>query len=85
VTLIIEIVSINYLAKVKDLKRVIPVVSLANLVSFLVPYIWLGIAPDNVYSLYTSEKGIFYAIDYTVSATPTYTVSLIYLLITLLV
>lgn len=85
VTLIIEIVSINYLAKVKDLKRVIPVVSLANLVSFLVPYIWLGIAPDNVYSYFTSEKGIFYAIDYTVNSSPTYTVSLIYLLITLLV
>ena len=84
-TLIIEIVLINYLAKVKDLKRVIPVVSLANLASFLVPYIWLVISPDNVYSDYTSEKGIFYAINYTVSATPTFTVSLFYLLITLLV
>lgn len=84
-TLIIEIVLINYLAKVKDLKRVIPVVSLSNLASFLVPYIWLGFDPENVYSDYTSEKGIFYAIDYTVSASPTFTVSLLYLLITLLV
>ncbi len=85
VTLIIEIVLINYLAKVKDLKRVIPVVSLANLVSFLVPYIWLGFDPDNVYSYYTSENGLFYSIDYTVNASPTFTVSLFYLLITLLV
>ena len=84
-TLIIEIVSINYLAKVKDLKRVIPVVSLANLASFLVPYIWLGIAPNNVYSYDISEKGIFYAINGAVSASPTFTVSLFYLLITLLV
>lgn len=84
VTLIIEIVSINFRPKVKDLKRVIPVVSLANLVSFLVPYLWLGFTSDNVYSVYTSEKGLFYVIDYTVSANPTFTVSLFYLLITLL-
>lgn len=85
ITLVIEVVSINYVAKVNSLKRVIPVVSLANLISFLIPYILLGISPDNVYSIYTSEKGLFYAIDYTVQHSPTFTVSLFYLIITLLV
>ncbi|MCR5636438.1 MAG: hypothetical protein K6F76_04585 [Clostridiales bacterium] len=85
VTLLIEIISVNYIAKVKSLKIVISVVSLANLASFLVPYIWLGISPYNVYSLYTPEEGLFYSINYTAQATPTFTVSLSYLLITLFV
>lgn len=85
VTLIIEIVSVNYIAKVKDLKRVVPVISLANLLSFCVPYIWLGIDPDNLYNIYTSRNGLFYTINFTVNARPTYTVSVFYLLITLLV
>lgn len=84
VTLVIEVVSINYIAKVNSLKRVIPVVLIANLISFLIPYIWLGISPDNVYSIFTSETGLFDAIDYTVQHSPTFTVSLFYLLITLL-
>ena len=77
--------AVDHIAKAKDLKRVIPVVSLANLVSFLVPYLWEGISPDNVYSLYTSEYGIFYAINYTADSWPLYTVSIFYLVITLLV
>ena len=85
VTLLIEIIAVNYIAKVKTLKRVIPVVSLANLSSFLVPYIWLGISPYNVYSLYTPEEGLFYSINYTAQATPTFTISFSYLLITLFV
>ncbi len=84
-TLIIEIVSVNYIAKVKDLKKVIPIVSLSNLISFLVPYIWLGINPDSVYSYYTYEDGLLYAVNHTVNSSPAFTVSLFYLLITLLV
>ena len=84
-TLLIEILSVNYISKVKDLKRVIPVISLANLVSFFTPYVWIGIDPDNVYSLYTSENGIFYTINYTAEYTPVFTVSLVFLAITLLI
>lgn len=83
ITLLIEIALVYYIAKAKCLKTVIPVVSLANLVSFLIPYIWLGISPDNVYSLLTSEEGLFYAINYTTQSSPTYTISIFYLLITL--
>lgn len=83
VTLLIEIFCINYIAKIKDLKRVIPVVSLANLVSFVVPYIWLGVNPRNVYT--ASGEDIFYVIKYTVEHTPTFTVSLVFLVMTLLV
>lgn len=85
VTLLIEILSVNYIPKIKDLKKVIPVVSLANLVSFLVPYVWIGIDPDNVYSIYTIENGIFYTINYTAEHTPVFTVSFAFLAITLLV
>lgn len=84
VTLVIEVVSINYAAKVNSLKRVVPVVCLANLVSFLVPYIWLGISPNNVYSDFNTQEGLLYSINYTVQHSPTFTVSLFYLLITLL-
>ena len=83
VTLIIEIVSINYIAKVNSLKRVIPVTLLANLISFLIPYIWLGISPGNAYSQFTHEEGLLYAINYTVEFSPTFTVSIFYLIITL--
>ena len=82
-TLLTEILSIYYIAKVKSLKIIIPVVTLANLTSFLIPYIWLGLNPDNVYSLYTSEEGLLYAINYTVQSSPTFTISILYLLITL--
>lgn len=85
VTLIIEIVSVYYIAKVKDLKRVIPTVLLANLVSFLAPYIWMAVDPYNIYSFYTFEEGIFYSIDRNVNSSPTFTVSILYLLITLLI
>lgn len=83
VTLLLEIISVNYIAKVKDLKRVIPVVSLANLASFVVPYIWLGVSPRNVYT--GLDDNIINVIKYTVEHTPTFTVSISFLLITLLV
>ena len=84
VTLAVETVAVNYIAKVKNLKRVIPVISLANLFSFAVPYIWIGIDPNNIYSLYTPDEGIFYAINYTAEHTPLFTVTVVFLLITLL-
>ncbi len=83
ITLLLEIISVNYIAKVKDLKRVIPVVSLANLASFVVPYIWLGVSPRNVYT--GLDDNIFNVIKYTVEHTPTFTVSISFLLMTLLV
>lgn len=85
ITLLIEMFAVDCIAKAKDLKRVIPVVSLANLASFLVPYLWLAISSDNVYSLYTPEYGILFTINYTVDSSPTFTVSIAYLMITLLV
>ena len=84
ITLVTEILSVNYIAKVKDLKRVIKVVSLANLASFLLPYIWLAIDPHNVYSFYNDTNGILYTIKYTAGSGPIYTVSLAFLVITLL-
>lgn len=83
ITLLLEILSINYIAKINNLKRVIPVVSIANLLSFLLPYAWLGISPRNVYVI--SSESIIDAIKYTVEHTPFFTVSFLFLLITLLV
>lgn len=85
VTLLIEIFAVNCKAEVKEIKRVVLVVSIANLVSFLIPYIWLGIDPYNVYSLLTKEEGLFYAINYSVEHGPVFTVSVFFLILTLLV
>lgn len=85
ITLVIEIVSINYFARVRDLKKVTPVVFLANIASFLAPYVWLGNSPDNVYSDINSDYGFFSAMDYSVTHMPFYTVNAIYLFTTLIV
>ena len=85
VTLIIEIVIVNYIAKVRDLKRVVPVVLIANLVSFLVPYVWTGFDPENAYSVFISGEGLFYTINYSAEHMPVFTVSAAFLLLTLVI
>lgn len=84
ITLLIEVLAVNRIAKVKDLKKVIPVVSLANLVSFLVPYLWWGITPESPYSAYWGGE-FFDAINHMADSGPHFTVSVFYLAITLLV
>ena len=80
-TLLIEVLSVNFIARIRDLKRVIPVVCLANLVSFLLPYLWLGINPDNAYANFGNS--IFFVIGHTVRSMPAFTVSVFFLFITL--
>lgn len=84
ITLLIEISAVNYIAKIRNLKLVIPVVGLANLVSFLIPYFYEAVSPDNAYSLYWGGKDYFSVIDYTVTHCPVYTISAVYLFVTLL-
>ena len=52
ITLLIEIISINFIPKIRNLKLVIPSVGLANIVSFLMPYFYEAVTPNNPYSLY---------------------------------
>lgn len=84
ITLAIEICAVNCFAKVKELKRVIPVVTLANLFSFLVPYVFEAISPNNAYSCLVSEEGVFCVINHTVEHCPFYTISVFFLVLTLL-
>lgn len=84
VTLAIEIYAVNRFAGVKNLKKVIPVVTLANLVSFIVPYVWGAMSPDNAYAFLVFEEGIFYAIDHLVEHWPFYTVSFFFMILTLI-
>ncbi len=85
ITLVIEIISIDFIPKVRNIKLVIPVVFIANILSFLVPYAWEGIDDKNVYSAVNSGFDLFTAVDYTSSRCPVYTVSAVYLFITLIV
>lgn len=85
VSLLLEILSINHIAKVKDLKKVIPVVMLANLVSFLLPYVWLSIDPMNVYAMFPDGEGLFRIIGRSVEHTPVFTISIFYLVLTILI
>ena len=85
-TLAIEVYLINCKAKVNCLKLVIPTVALANTVSFLVPYLWMAVDPFSVYSYANfadSENGLFGVIKYSAERGPSYTVSIVYLLVTL--
>lgn len=87
ITLIIEVASINYFSNIRRLRIVIPVVALANLVSFLFPYLWISVDPFNVYSYSNfpdTENGFFGVIKQSIESYPTFTVSFLYLLITLL-
>ncbi len=85
VTLLIEVLSINYIAKIRNLKIVIPVVSLANLLSFLFPYLWITIDPMNVYAMFPDGEGLFGIIERSVEHTPVFTISIFYLILTLLI
>ena len=82
VTLVIEIVSIDLIPGVKSIGRVLPVVTLANLVSFLFPYAYLAVNPNN---LYAYEKSVLKNIVNTVERGPVYTVGFGYLALTLLI
>lgn len=86
VTLAIEIYAVNWIANVKRITRVIPVVTVANLVSFLVPYLWLVLDPlgTSPYSFLVVEEGLSYALNYHIEHGPFYTVSLFFLILTLL-
>lgn len=85
VTLLIEVLSINYIAKIRNLKTVIPTVALANLFSFLLPYLWITIDPMNVYAMFPDDEGLFKIIERSVEHTPIFTVSIFYLVLTLLI
>ena len=81
ITLFIEIISINYLTGVNSLPRVIPVVTFANLISFLAPYVFMGMEKD---SNYASDNGFFATIESITDHLPIYIVGLKFLLITVL-
>ena len=83
-TLVIEIIAINYVPKTRCLNVVIPVVVLANLISFLFPYFYTAIDSQNPYNVYYSGDYLE-SIDFMVSHGPFYTVSVMYLIMTLLV
>lgn len=72
-TLVIECLSVCFIAKVKNIPKLIFVVLLANILSFAAPYLFLFIIP----SLYTFEQ--------TLEHTPFYIVGITYLFITLAV
>ena len=72
-TLAIEILSIYFIPKTKNLPKVISLIFLANLFSFSAPYLFLYITP----SLYSFEQ--------TLKHTPFYTVGAVFLLVTLIV
>lgn len=85
ITLLIEIISINFIPKIRNLKLVIPSVGLANIVSFLMPYFYEAVTPENPYSLYWGGNDYLSVINYTVDRGPVYTISAVYLFVTLLV
>lgn len=72
-TLFIEILSIYFISKVKNIPKVVLFVMLANILSFLAPYLFLYITP----SLYTFEQ--------TIENMPFFIVGIVYLLVTLIV
>ncbi|WP_353093187.1 hypothetical protein [Tissierella praeacuta] len=76
-TLIIEIIMVIKLGKVRNYKKVIMIVSLANLISFLVPYI------DRAYRFRPMSRE--YALLDAFHAGPFYIVLVGYLLLTVLV
>ncbi len=84
ITLLIEIAAVNFIPKIRNLKLVIPVVGLANLLSFLFPYFYTAVDPGNPYNVYCSGDYLE-SIAFGVSHGPFYTVSTVYLVITLLV
>lgn len=73
ITLLIEVLAIYFIPKVKSLSKIILFVALANVLSFLAPYVLLYIIP----SLYTFEE--------TLEHTPFYIVGFVYLFITLII
>ncbi len=72
-TLVIEVVSINFIPKVNALSKTIFFVMLANVLSFAAPYLLEYVTP----SLYTFEQ--------TLEHSPFYIVGVVYLIITLIV
>ena len=73
ITLSIEVLTVYFIPKVKALPKIILFVTIANIFSFLAPYLFLYIVP----SLYTFEQ--------TLEHTPFYIVGIVYLLITLII
>jgi hypothetical protein len=85
ITLAIEIIAVNKFAKVNNLKWVVPVVVLANLVSFLIPYAWIAVSPFNLYSMSNLGEGFFESIRQSINTYPFFTISLFYLFLTLVI
>lgn len=73
ITLSFEVLAICFISKAKSLPKIILFVTIANIFSFLAPYLFLYITP----SLYTFEQ--------TLEHTPFYIVGVVYLLITLII
>lgn len=76
VTLILETMAINYIAKIHNLPKVAGMVALGNIVSFAMPYI-------GTYLLVLTEQN--YTFEETLEHMPVYIVGVAYLLTTLLI
>jgi len=64
-TLLIETIAIRFIPKVKNISKIFVVVSVANLVSFLMPYIWAMFDPDEIYTMYQMlERTPFYTVGF---------------------
>lgn len=72
-TLVVEVISIHFISRLKNIAKTIFFVVLANILSFLVPYVFLYIVP----SLYSFEQMLEHQ--------PIYNVGFLYLIITLAV
>ena len=72
-TLIIEIAGTYFLAKIKELRKISLIITVANILSFTAPYLFTLIFPSVIYSF-----------EQMLEHTPFYTIGFIYLIITLL-
>ena len=80
-TLLIEILAVRFVAGINNLKKIIPVTVISNLVSFAAPYLLLFITVQSENS--TISDGIPYTVGYELETLPIYTVGLAFLFMTL--
>ena len=80
-TLLIETLAVWRVNRIRRPWKPFLVVALANLLSFLLPYAFLGMLPQ----VFMEHLGFFERISYAVASYPYYTVGIAFLLLTLLV
>ena len=81
ITLLVEIFAIRYINGITNLLRPVIVVTVANVFSFLCPYIFIGLVPE----VFMEDLSFFERINNFADKWPLYAVGIAFLILTLIV